>query len=418
MEEFHRDALLVNDDTEGTFLDVVKGHTGKRIGLFLNDRGRCGNLLKIVPKGARFDAHGNRGEATHRNVQSRFEGRQIDLLAKRCRETEDVAPIARARGGIDLSRVVERHPPKLLLMRHVPLDKFADPIKILLPILQAVQHVAVPQSGSDHQLAGAAGRQQPTVHGNRVVEHDLVSARKNERRRHFFEHSKQGRNVRIALASPVVLLAWIGVGIKIFLLASCSVEVAIGKIAQTLTRHGGIALLVLLIRGAGRGQVGPRGDGENASREGSSLFGKLEAERIAKSTARALTAKQYLLGGVAVGDQISVGVERIVQGRRIRALGGEAVGGAKHTDATFYGKRAAKALGIVQATGGIASTVQIQDHAALHLVLGVDHRAGDAPHRKVLKGHFIFIRIGHQLSKCILSLSDGCQRATGKERLA
>ena len=85
----------------------------------------------------------------------------------------------------------------------------------------------------------------------RIVEHDLVPADKQQRRRQPLQIPEQGRAQRV-------------------------VRIASGVELQQLLRHGGIGLAVCLICLARLGEIRPRRDADQAARQGKPQLAQLQ----------------------------------------------------------------------------------------------------------------------------------------------
>ena len=112
----------------------------------------------------------------------------------------------------------------------------------------------MPALGRDEHPALASAREEFFVQAARVVEHDLVPADKQQRRRQPLQIPEQARAQRVARV----------------------VRIAPGVELQQLLRHGGIGLAVCLICLARLGEIRPRRDADQAARQGKPQLAQLQ----------------------------------------------------------------------------------------------------------------------------------------------
>ena len=149
----------------------------------------------------------------------------------------------------------------------------------------------MPALRRNDDLALAAGIEQLFVEHARVVEHDLVSADEQQRRRQARQIAEQRR------AERIFRVVGIAGGIKL----------------QQLRRHGGIDVAVVNIRLAGACEVGPRRNADQAARQRQTQLLEPQAEGIDEAASGGLAAQQDLICGVAFGEQILIAHDRVVQ---------------------------------------------------------------------------------------------------------
>ena len=142
----------------------------------------------------------------------------------------------------------------------------------------------------------------------RIVEHDLVPADEQQRRRQARQIAEQRR------AEGIFRVVGIAGSIEL----------------QQLRRHGGVDVAVVDIGLAGAGQVGPRRNADQAARKRQAQLLEAQAEGVNESAAGGLAAEQDLAGGIALGEQILIAHDRVVQRSRKAVLRGQTVGCAEH----------------------------------------------------------------------------------------
>ena len=253
----------------------------------------------------------------------------------------------------------------------------------------------MPPLRRDVQAAAAAALQQLLVEQPGVVQHHLVAAHEQQRRRQSRQVAEQRR------------AQWVG-GI---------VGVALGVKLQQGLGHGGVDVLVRLVGRAGAGEVCPRRDADQAAGQVHAQLLQLQAQGVDQSAAGAFTAQQDLPGGVALLQQVAVGLQRILQRGGEAILRRQPVGGAEYLDAALRRQRGGKALGVLQTAAGVAAAVEVQDDAGAPLVLGHDPRALKALKGVILHQHLPLVEGGHQLAQLVLSLAGHLQRAVGHKGL-
>ena len=396
MEELHGDAVAVHQHPEGAAPHLLKGRVGQRAAFLLLNGGRLRDLLQIVPEYAPPQPHGDGGEAPHRHVQRTAQNGNVHRLCQRGGQAEEVVPVAALGGGVDLGGIVQPHPPEALGGGEVFGEEVVDGLKILGHVLlQTVQHIGVPALRRNVQLAAAAALQQLFVEQPGVVQHDLIAAGEQQGRRQTRQVAEQRRAQRVG-------------GL---------VGVALGVELQQRLGHGGVDILVGLVGRAGAGEICPRRDADEAAGQLHAQLLQLQAQGVDQSAAGALTAQQDLLGGVALFQQVAVGLQRILQRGGEAVLRRQTVGGAEHLDAALRRQRGGKALGILQTAAGVAAAVEVQNDAGAPLVLGHDPRTLKARKGVLLHQHLPLVEGGHQLAQLVLPLAGHLQRAVGHKGL-
>ena len=271
-----------------------------------------------------------------------------------------------------------------------------DGLKVLLHVLvEAVQHIGVPPLRGDVHFAAAAGLQQLLMEHPGVVQHHLVPAYKQQRRRQAVEITEQRG------AQGILRRLGIAPGVE----------------GQQLTGHGGVHIPVGLEGGSGGGKVRPRGDAHQPAGQGPSQLLELQAQGIDEPAAGGLTAQQDLPGGIALFQQILIALQCILQRSGIGVLRGQPVGGAKHPHAALRGQRGGKALGVLQTAAGVAAPVEVQDHAGAALVLGHDPRPLKIPEVMLTGKGLPPVHGRHQLTQLVLPFPGQLQRAVFRQRL-
>ena len=233
------------------------------------------------------------------------------------------------------------------------------------------------------------------MQGTGVVQHHLVPAHKQQRRRQPRQVAEQRRAQRVR-----------GV-----------LRIALGVKLQQLRSHGGVLLPVVPIGVPGSGQVCPGRDAHKPAGQGHAQLLEPQTQTVNEPASGGLPRQQDLPGLIALFQQVLIALQRIVQGRGIRMLRGQTVCRAEHPYTAFRGQGGCKALGIFQAAAGIAAAVEIQDHAAAALILGHDPRPLKSAEVVVPHQHLPPVQGGHQLPQLVLPLSGDLQGQTGHEGL-
>ena len=389
VEKLHCHPVVIHQHPEGAAPHLAEGHMGQGAAFLRLDVRRLGNFLQIVPEHPPPQPHGHGREPPHRHVQSRPQHGHVDGLRQGGGQAEEVVPVPPLSGGIDLGGVVQPHPPQAPGRGQGPVQEVVDGLKILLHILvQAVQHIGVPPLRGDVQPAAAPGGQELFVQGPGVVQHHLVPAHKQQRRRQARQVAEQRR------AQGVRGVLGIAPRVK----------------PQQLRGHGGIVFPVLPIGIPGAGQVRPGGNADQAAGQLHAQLLQLQAQAVDQPASGGLPGQHDLPRLIALLQQVLIALQRVVQGRRIRMLRGQAIGRAEHPHAALRGQGGGKALGVFQTAAGIAAAVEIQDHPGAALVLGHDPRPLKMLKIVVPHQHLPPVQGGHQLAQLVLALPGGLQR--------
>ena len=195
----------------------------------------------------------------------------------------------------------------------------------------------MPALGRDVKPTFAAGRQQLFVKPSRVVEQNLVSARKQQRRRKIRQIAEQRRAEGIF----------------------CVVRVAGGIEVQKLLGKRRIVVAIFCKGFPRLRQIGPRGNADKTARQRQLQRFKLQAQRVNQSPACRLAAKKNLVRRIALGKQVLIAHHCIVQRRREPAFRRQPVCRAEHAHAALVCQRRGKALGVFQIAAGVAAAVQV-----------------------------------------------------------
>ena len=318
VEKFHRKPVMIHQYPEGALPHLMEGRVGQRAAFLLLNDGGLGDLLQIVPEHAPPQPHGDGGEAPGRHVQRAAQHGGVHRFGQRGGDAEEVVPVAPFGGGIDLGGVVQLHPPQAAGGGQHLIHEAVDGLEVLGHVLvETVQHIGMPPlRGHDH-FAAAAAFQQLFVQHPGIVQHHLVAAHEQQGGRQCRQVTEQRRAERVG-------------GI---------VGIAFGVELQQLRRHGGVDLPVLLIGLAAAGKIRPRRDADQAAGQGKPQLLQLQAQGVDQSAAGALAAQQDLVGGVALAQQIAVGLQRVVQRRGIAVLRCKAVRRAEHAHAALRRER-------------------------------------------------------------------------------
>ena len=395
VEKLHGQPVLIHQHAERASAHVVERHVDERVALVLLNGGRLADLLEIIPEHAPAQPHRDRREAPHRNVQRRAQHLHVDRLCQRGGEAEVVRPVAPLGRGVDLRGVVQPHPPQLPGRGEHTRHKLVDRVEIRHILIEIIQHIRVPALRRDDEPAPAARGQQLFVQHPRVVEHDLVPAHEQQRRRQPRQIAEQRRAQRV--------LRMVGIARRVKL--------------QQLRRHGGVNVAVVDIRLAGAGQIGPRRDADQPAWQRQLPLLEPQAQAVDQPAARRLAAQQDLVGRIPLREQILIADERIIQRGRETVLRREPVGGAEHAHAAFVRERRGKALGIVEIAAGVAAAMQIQNHALPPLVLRHDPRALEGAEIMIPDDHVPPVDGLHQLAQLVLPPARRLQRAVCDKRL-
>ena len=395
MEEFHGDAILIGDDTEGTAADLPAGHGGDGIAALLPDGRGLVQLLEIVPEEPTPEPDAHRGEPAHRHIQSGLEHLGIHFLGQSGGETEYIAPVLPQGGGIDLRRVVQPHPPELLLPAQVPGEEGVNGFPVLPVLRKAVEQIGVPPLRVNDQLAAAPGGAKGLVYPLGVAEQQLVPAYEDQAGWKACQVPKEGRGQRS--------LGLLGI--------------APGIEGKLLLRKGHIPLQIGPEALSGQGQVRPGGDGNDAAGEREPQLLQPQAQAEAQAAAGAFAAETDFLRGVALVQQISVALQSVLQRRRKGGLRGQTIGGAEDLGTGFVRQSGPEAQGVVQAAAGVAAAVEIQDHSIPPQVFG--QHPGTLKVGKIVAfgPHLAVVGRPHQFPQGILPPAGGLQGAVGQHGL-
>ena len=124
-----------------------------------------------------------------------------------------------------------------------------------------------------------------------------------------------------------------------------------------------------------------------------------------------------MLRAEALGQQIPVSLQGILQRRGKGILRGQPVGGAEHPGPGLDRQRGSKTLGILQVAAGIAAAMEVQDHARPPLVPRDDPGRLEPGKIMLPDQHLAAVFCLHQLTDLILPLADGLQRAAAQQWL-
>ena len=167
----------------------------------------------------------------------------------------------------------------------------------------------MPALRRNNDLALAAGIEQLFMEHPRIVEHDLVPADEQQRRRQARQIAEQRR------AEGIFRVVCIAGGIEL----------------QQFRRHGGIDVAVVNIGLTGACEVCPRRNADQTARKRQAQLLQPQAKRVNKSSASGLAAEQNLACGISLGEQILIADNCVVQRGRKAILRGQTVGCAEYT---------------------------------------------------------------------------------------
>ena len=255
VEKLHGDPVVIHQHAQRAPAHLIERRVCQRAALLRLDLRCLRDLFEIVPEHAPAQPHGDRREAPYRHVQRRAQHVRIHRLRQRRGQAEEIRPVAALGRGIDLRGVVEPHPAQALRRGEHLREKAVELAEVLLHVLaEVIEHIRMPALGRDEHPALASAREEFFVQAARVVEHDLVPADKQQRRRQPLQIPEQGRAQRVARV----------------------VRIAPGVELQQLLRHGGIGLAVCLICLARLGEIRPRRDADQAARQGKPQLAQLQ----------------------------------------------------------------------------------------------------------------------------------------------
>ena len=245
MEDLQGDPTVVYQDSEGTGAGFFPGHTGQGIALILLDGGGLGDLLQVIPEYAPAKPAGDGGEPAYCHIQGGLQYRNIHLLCEGHGHPEHTAPVLPPGSGIDLGSVVQPHPAKLALAGMVLIQELVQSGHVFLILFQPVEQIHMPPLRTNHQPNGAAGVLKLLSHKLRIAEEDLVTTCKDQGGGKAGQVTKEGGN------EGVFGIAAVGIPVKL-------------DLAHPQRR---VYLPVILIGGAGGGQIRPGGDGNDGAGE-------------------------------------------------------------------------------------------------------------------------------------------------------
>lgn len=110
---------------------------------------------------------------------------------------------------------------------------------------------------------------------------------------------------------------------------------------------------------------------------------------------------------IAGGQEVFIGLERVVDRGRKLVFGGEPIGRAEHLDAVFRRQHRAEALGIVDIPGDITASVKVEDNAVEQLGFRSDPLADEIAEDVGRIADPRFAGRGHQLAQLCLSVAGG-----------
>ena len=191
MEKLYGNAAAVDQHAEGAFTHIVKRDVDKRITFILFDGGGLGDLLEIIPENAPAQSDGDGWKAPHCHIQCRAQHAQIDVFRQRGRQAEIIRPVPALGRRVNFRGVVQPHPAQLANRREHARHKPPDCIKIGHVFIQIIQHIRMPALRRNDDLALAAGIEQLFMEHARIIEHDLVPANEQKRRRQARQIAEQ-----------------------------------------------------------------------------------------------------------------------------------------------------------------------------------------------------------------------------------
>ena len=112
---------------------------------------------------------------------------------------------------------------------------------------------------------------------------------------------------------------------------------------------------------------------------------------------------------VALANEVSVCLQRVVECGGEGVFRSEPVGGTEHAHALFICKRCGEALGVVEIAAGIASPVQVKYDSLTALVPRYDPCALEAVEGMITHLNVLFMYGFHKLAKLVLSPAYGFQ---------
>ena len=384
MEKLHGNAVFIDDDPQSAFAHLIEWGMSQRAAFFLLNLRRFGGLLQIIPERAPPQPHGNRGKAPGRDIQRRLQHRPVHRLRQRGRQAEEIVPAPALGGRIDFCRVIQPHPSQASGRREHPVEKVVYGLKILRHILaETVEHIGVPPFRRHDHPALAPGGTQLVVQHPGVIQHYLVPAHKQQRRRQALQITEQRG------AERVFRLLRIAARVKL----------------QQFPGDGRVYLPVGFKGFAGGGQVRPRRNADQAAGQGALQLLELQTQCIDQPAAGTFAAQQNLARLIALAQQVGIAFQRILQRGGVGMFRGQAIGGAEHPRPRFRGKRCAEALGIFQTAAGIAAAMEIENHPRAALILGRDPRTLKGREGVLLDIYLPFVQGSHQFPQLILPLA-------------
>jgi hypothetical protein len=92
VEKFHRQAIFIDKNTEGTLAQISWCHSCKRIWLFIKNLGGRRNLLKIIPEKSLLNSNRYRRKTSDRNVKGCFKRFSVKFNTIEWENGADFAP--------------------------------------------------------------------------------------------------------------------------------------------------------------------------------------------------------------------------------------------------------------------------------------------------------------------------------------
>ena len=191
MEKLHSNASAVNQHTESAFAYIIKRDMDKRITFILFDGRGFRDLLEIVPEHTSAQPDSDGRKTPHCHIQCRAQHAQIDVFRQRGRQAEIIRPVPALCRRVYFRGVVQPHPAQLANRREHARHKPPDCIKIGHVFIQIIQHIRMPALRRNDDLALAAGIEQLFMEHARIIEHDLVPADEQKRRRQACQIAEQ-----------------------------------------------------------------------------------------------------------------------------------------------------------------------------------------------------------------------------------
>ena len=246
----------------------------------------------------------------------------------------------------------------------------------------------------DGKLADSPRFPEIPIHVLRITAQDLIPTHKDQRRREFFQITKQGGHQRVFHIPRIALC------VK----------------TQLFPRERDIAFQIGLKAPAGEGQIRPGGNGDNAAGQRQALLPQIQAQGEAQPPACAFPAEADFFGSIAFFQQVPISPRRILHSRREWVFGGQTIGGTENLGPALVRQSGAEAQGVLQAAAGIPAAVEIKNHPVPPGVVG--QHPGPLKILKIMVLHpsLPMTDCPHKLPHRVLALPAGLQRAVGKPR--